>query len=174
RRSQQSDQQEKWCDNQSHTSINHAHDLGNREHSNRFDDVHGLLLVQCRAEMRLLDQRVLRRQLLINLQGCFTSTCPQPPPPGDSIRMRSPFRSRVLNFPGISSTGPPARIRLAFPGDPASPPAKPHGPRVRRSASRVTSQSVSTSISRTIPSPPRCSPAPPLPGRSEYRRTRSG
>lgn len=59
-------------------------------------------------------------------------------------------------------------------GAPSPPPASPQGPRVRRSARSVTSQSANTSISRTIPSPPRYSPFPPLSGRSEYRRTRKG
>ena len=42
-----------------------------------------------------------------------------------------------------------------FPGAPSAPPDSPQGPRARRSANSVTSQSVSTSISRIIPSPPR-------------------
>src|ERR1700730_16828139 len=93
---------------------------------------------------------------------------PHPPPPGDSTLILSPLRKRVLNLPGIGSTDPSLRWTLAFPGAPAPPPPKPQGPLDRRSASNVTSQSVSTSISRTIPSPPRCFPRPPLPGRSEY------
>jgi hypothetical protein len=52
----------------------------------------------------------------------------------------------------------------AVPGAPSPPPASPQGPRVRRSARSVTSQSANTSISRTIPSPPRHSPFPPLSG----------
>src|ERR1700726_2596148 len=93
--------------------------------------------------------------------------CPQPPPPGVSIVIRSPRRRRVLNFPGIGSTEPSRRVMKVFPGAPSTPPDSPHGPRVRRSASSVTSQSVSSSISRTMPSPPRKFPFPPLPGRSE-------
>ena len=41
-----------------------------------------------------------------------------------------------------------------MPGVPSLPPFNPHGARARRSESSVTSQSVSTSISRIIPSPP--------------------
>jgi hypothetical protein len=69
--------------------------------------------------------------------------------------MRSPRRRRVLNLPGICSTDPSFRVIWAFPAAPSDPPERPHGPRVRRSASSVTSQSASTSISRMIPSPPR-------------------
>src|SRR6202158_2976154 len=93
--------------------------------------------------------------------------CPQPPPPGVSIVIRSPRRRRVLNFPGIGSTEPSWRVIKVFPGAPSTPPDSPHGPCLRRSASSVTSQSLSTSISRTMPSPPRNFPSPPLPGRSE-------
>src|SRR5437868_11936182 len=77
---------------------------------------------------------------------------PHPPPPGVSIVIRSPLRRRVLNFAGMSSTDPSRRVMKVFPGAPSAPPDSPHGPRERRSASRVTSQSVSTSISRIIPS----------------------
>src|SRR6202051_4124855 len=100
--------------------------------------------------------------------------CPQPPPPGVSIVIRSPRRRRALNFPGIGSTEPSRRVMKVFPGAPSAAPDSPHGPRVRRSASKVTSQSVSTSISRTMPSPPRNFPSPPLFGRSEYFFTRRG
>src|ERR1700688_1926731 len=93
--------------------------------------------------------------------------CPQPPPPGVSIVIRSPRRRRALIFPGIGSSEPSRRVMKVFPGAPSTPPDSPHGPRLRRSASSVTSQSVSISISRTMPSPPRNLPSPPLPGRSE-------
>ncbi len=86
--------------------------------------------------------------------------------------MRSPFCNRTLVFPGNFSTDPSAASPTHFPASQSSPPFNPHGPRSRRSASSVTSASVNTSISRTMPSPPRCLPSPPLPRRSEYCRTR--
>ena len=54
---------------------------------------------------------------------------------------------------------------------------RPRGPRGgwrRRSVISVKRIGASASISRTMPSPPRCAPAPPLPRRSESSRTRSG
>ena len=45
--------------------------------------------------------------------------------------------------------------RLAQPVFPPSPPPRPYGGHFRRSASKVTSQSLSNSTSRTSPSPPR-------------------
>src|ERR1051326_9361011 len=94
----------------------------------------------------------------------------QPPPPGVLIVIRSPFRRRVLNFPGIGSVEPSRRCMVALPGAPSPPPDSPHGPRERRSARTVASQSVRTSISRPTPSPPRNLPFPPLSGRSEDER----
>src|ERR1700756_1352727 len=56
--------------------------------------------------------------------GCFLHPyeCPQPPPPGVSIVIRSPRRRRVLNFPGIGSTEPSRRVMKVFPGAPSTPP----------------------------------------------------
>src|SRR5579872_1303644 len=92
---------------------------------------------------------------------------PHPPPPGVSILIRSPLAHRVLNLPGMSSTDPSSRTIVALPTAPLSPSERPHGPRECRSAKRVTSQSLSNSISRTIPSPPGNLPFPPLAKRSE-------
>src|SRR5262249_15830482 len=79
---------------------------------------------------------------------------PQPPPPGVSILIRSPFVSRALNSPGINSFLPSSLTSQARPGLAPSPPCKPHGAPLRLSASSVTSASPKTSISLTMPSPP--------------------
>ena len=60
----------------------------------------------------------------------------------------------------------PARSRVLRPGLPDAPPASPQGPRSRRSDSSVTSAGTRNSNSRTMPSPPRCKPAPPDPRRT--------
>ncbi len=50
----------------------------------------------------------------------------------------------------------------------------PQGRDVRRSVMSESVASSSTSTSRTMPSPPGARPAPPLPVRNAYRRTRIG
>ena len=86
---------------------------------------------------------------------------PHPPPPGLSIRIRSPLRKRALNFPGRVCFEPSARRICALPTAPLAPPVNPHGGYSRRSANNVASASVRTSISRTTPSPPRNLPGSP-------------
>src|SRR5581483_556183 len=52
---------------------------------------------------------------------CF----PKPPPPGESIRIRSPAFNRTLNLPGSSWTEPSLRCTSARPTAPSRPPFKP-------------------------------------------------
>src|SRR5437016_11852370 len=70
--------------------------------------------------------------------SCCVPLRPQPPPPGVSMRMRSPFLKRVVNFPGMDWIERSRWTMLADPVAPSPPPASPHGPRVRRSESKVT------------------------------------
>src|ERR1019366_9079190 len=65
-------------------------------------------------------------------------TRPQPPPPGVSMRTRSPRRRRVLPLLGMRSVEPSARSISVRPGAPSSPLARPYGRDLRRSASNVT------------------------------------
>src|ERR1019366_4207853 len=91
---------------------------------------------------------------------------PQPPPPGVSTRMRSPFFNLAVALPAIVCSFLSTSVITAPPTEAREPPCNPYGGTTRRSESSVTCASVRTSISRIPPSPPRCSPSPPLPRRS--------
>ena len=65
-----------------------------------------------------------------------------------------PASAKKAHLPG-SSLIFPERMIAFLPGFPSSPPAKPYGPRLRRSQSRPTWVSARSSISRMMPSPPR-------------------
>ena len=80
-----------------------------------------------------------------------------------------------LHFPGSSISSPLSAFRTtARPAAPSPPPSNPYGRNFLRSASSVTSASLSNSTSRTSPSPPQNFPSPPEPSRYAYRRTRNG
>ncbi len=85
------------------------------------------------------------------------------------MRRRSPASSEICTFPGsrtsVPSASPAARPRISVlhPQAPGAPPSAPYGGRSRRSDNSVTDVAVSISYSRTMPSPPRKAPAPPLP-----------
>src|ERR1039457_6130703 len=53
-----------------------------------------------------------------------SSADPHPPPPGVSMRTRSPRRKRVLPLPGMRSMEPSARIISVRPGAASPPPAR--------------------------------------------------
>src|SRR5689334_17323173 len=87
---------------------------------------------------------------------------PYPPPPGVSIRIRSP--ARAFNDCLLLKTDSPSGVtRVDLPGKPGSPPFKPYGGTRRLSAKTATLESASSSISRTMPFPPRYLPRPPDP-----------
>ena len=102
---------------------------------------------------------------------------PHPPPPGVSIRNTSPAPNRIVHLSGkpiaprlVAARQQPVlarRTRLHRPTDPTAGDT-------RRSVISETVTSSSISRSRSIPSPPVASPAPPLPRRNRYRNTRIG
>src|SRR5712691_6240077 len=71
---------------------------------------------------------------------------PHPPPPGVSIRRRSPLPMRIVAFPptlisrvvgesltrASPSSSRPCLIQVLRPSAPGEPPSRPYGPRVRR------------------------------------------
>ena len=90
---------------------------------------------------------------------------PKPPPPGVSIRITSPARTRTVHLSAslvACDSSPPGSSQFS-PAAPAAPPSTPHGCDTRRSVISETVASSSTSRSRSMPSPPRAAPAPPEP-----------
>src|SRR6185503_5873841 len=81
---------------------------------------------------------------------------PQPPPPGVSTATTWPRRSSLVAF---GRNGSPSS-RFA-PQAPASPPFLPAGPWWRRSVRSESVAGSSTRTRRSMPSPPRLTPAPP-------------
>ena len=94
---------------------------------------------------------------------------PQPPPPGVSMRSTSPARERDGALVGQAARARTRRRRAAASSRRPRPARRRRGPTarcVRRSVISDTVTSSSTSSSRSMPSPPGCAPAPPLPRRS--------
>src|SRR6185437_2420299 len=133
---------------------------------------------------RAHDPQAQKADSLSHAPGSCASGCPArapqlvggpyPPPPGVSMRSRSPGRSLPVTFAGSPRGGSPGTIRLSRPGAPGRPPCAPRGAWRRRSPISEKLISARASISRTTPSPPLCSPSPPDPRRSAYSLTRSG
>ena len=142
--------------------------------------------LRCARPSRLLGQlppESLSPSAVEELLTAFEGLAPGPRRRGTRlVRGAEPATAGRLDPQAVAGPQLAGRLRrqrlavdqVSVPGRPSAPPSRPLGACRRRSVIRVNAIGSSASISRTIPSPPRHRPAPPLPRRTDSSRTRTG